>query len=97
MDIISIIDYCLGFSYSTLQEYASDNYKIVHDYIKNNRTNVNPDSILIGLIYTAVASNNKLFDREKCFVKDLIGGRDGEIVQNSNDFAKEDVKKCQKI
>ena len=74
MNIQSTINYCLDLNYRDLENFAGNNYVKVLNYIKQNYPNVNPNTILIGTIFTCVACDGSLSDTETKFIQMFIGG-----------------------
>jgi len=73
MNVNLEINYCKGLSLYKLQDYAGKNYKIVYNHIENKNPG-NANTLLIGTIFTCVASDGKLSDTEWNFIAQFIGG-----------------------
>lgn len=73
MNVNLEINYCKGLSLYKLQDYAGENYKIVYNHIENKNPG-NANTLLIGTIFTCVASDGKLSDTEWNFIAQFIGG-----------------------
>lgn len=73
MNVNHEINYCKGLSLFKLQDYAGENYKIVYNHIENKNPG-NANTLLIGTIFTCVASDGKLSDTEWNFIAQFIGG-----------------------
>lgn len=73
MNVNHEINYCKGLSLFKLQDYAGENYKIVYNHIENKNPG-NANTLLIGTIFTCVASDGKLSDTEWDFIAQFIGG-----------------------
>lgn len=73
MNIQSTINYYLGTSYSQQERAAGANYKKLYEYIKSVDSDVNPNTLLIGSIYTFIAIDGKFTEKEWNFVKNFIG------------------------
>lgn len=74
MNVNSEINYCLGLSFYSLQNYAGENYKKVYDYMSANYDGEKVNTLLIGSIFTCIASDGKLSDSEWNFIASFIGG-----------------------
>ena len=74
MNVNSVIDYCLGLSFFDLQNYAGQNYNKVYDYIAKQHGGEKANTLLVGSIFTCIASDGKLSDSEWEFIKQFIGG-----------------------
>lgn len=74
MDINAVINRCLGMDYYTLQDFAGENYKKVYYYISEKHSGEKANTILIGSIFTCVASDGKFSDGEWEFISKFIGG-----------------------
>ena len=73
MNINAEIDHCLGLSFYDLQDYAGHNYQLLYRHIEGK----NPDkanTLLIGTIFTCIAANGKLTDKEYDFIAQFVGG-----------------------
>ena len=73
MNVNLEINYCKGLSLYKLQDYAGENYKIVYNHNENKNPG-NANTLLIGTIFTCVASDGKLSDTEWNFIAQFIGG-----------------------
>lgn len=74
MNIQSKINYYLGLSYYDLENYAGENYKIAYTYISSVASDINPNTLLIGAMFTCIAVNGKFSEKEWDFVASFIGG-----------------------
>ena len=74
MNINSVIDYCLGLSFYDLQDYAGENYKKVYNHICAKHDSEKANTLLIGSIFTCIASDGKLSEAEWNFISQFIGG-----------------------
>ena len=74
MNINSVIDYCLGLSLRDLQNYAGGNYEKVYRYISSGYSGEKANTLLIGSIFTCVASDGKFSDAEWDFIAQFVGG-----------------------
>lgn len=74
MNVQSIINYCLGLSYYSLENYAGKNYKKVYDHMAKNYDGEKVNTLLRGSIYTCVAADGKFSDGENKFISSFIGG-----------------------
>ena len=74
MNINSTIDYCMGLSHFDLQHFAGDNYQKVYNHITSNHDGKKANTLLIGSIFTCIASDGKLSEAEWQFILQFIGG-----------------------
>ena len=74
MNINSVIDYCMGLSHFELQHYAGDNYQKVYNHITKCYDGKKANTLLIGTIFTCIASDGKLSEAEWNFIAQFIGG-----------------------
>ncbi|MBR4420456.1 MAG: hypothetical protein IKT32_06205 [Clostridia bacterium] len=74
MNAQSIVNYCKSLSYFELENFAGQNFNIVYDYIKTNKSHVNPNDVLIPTIFTCIAVDGKLSETEWKFIMTFIGG-----------------------
>ena len=74
MNINSVIDYCVDLSFYDLQNYAGENYKKVYAYISQKHGGEQANTLLIGCIFTCIACDGKLSDKEWDFIAQFIGG-----------------------
>jgi len=74
MNVNSVIDSCIGLSYYELESFAGENYKKVYSHISANYSEKNANSLLIGTIFTCIASDGKLTEKEWRFISSFIGG-----------------------
>lgn len=68
------INHCLNLSFDDLQKYAAENYKKVHAYISSTYEKEKATTLLIGTLFTCIASDRKFSDLEWEFVSQFIGG-----------------------
>ena len=73
-DVNSIINYCLRISYRDLENFAGENYKKLYYYFKDRASGEEANTLLIGTIFTCIASNGKLSEGEWNFIASFIGG-----------------------
>ncbi|MBP3422172.1 MAG: hypothetical protein J6K86_00235 [Clostridia bacterium] len=74
MDINAVINRCLGMDYRTLENFAGENYKKVYYHISEKHGGEKANTLLIGSIFTCVASDGKFSDGEWEFISKFIGG-----------------------
>ncbi len=74
MNIQSTINYCLGLNYRDLENFAGENYQKIYNTLKQKHAGEKINSVLIGSIFTCVASDGKLTDAETKFIQMFIGG-----------------------
>ena len=74
MDINAVINRCLGMDYYTLQNFAEENYKKVYSYISGRHGGEKAHTLLIGSIFTCVASDGKFSNGEWEFISKFVGG-----------------------
>ena len=74
MNINSMVNYCLGLSYHELENFAGQNYKKVYDHIAKTHGGEKANTLLIGSIFTCIATDGKLSEREWKFISSFIGG-----------------------
>ena len=74
MNIQSQVNYYLSLSYNELEQECGRNYQKVSNYILNRYTNINPNHLLIGFIFTSIAADGKFSEKEWKFLKSFIGG-----------------------
>ena len=73
-DVNSIANYCLRISYRDLENFAGENYKKLYYYFKDRASGEEANTLLIGTIFTCIASNGKLSEGEWNFIASFIGG-----------------------
>lgn len=73
-DVNYEISHCLSLGYRQLEDYAGENYQKIYYYIKDVKNNVNPNHVLVGTIFTAIASDGKFNDDEWKFISSFVGG-----------------------
>ncbi len=74
MNIESKVNYYLNLSFDELEKECGYNYQKVFYYVKDNYHNVNPNHLLVGIIFTSIASDGKFSEGEWKFVRSFIGG-----------------------
>ena len=74
MNVNSTINYCLGLSYRDLENFAGENYQKVYNYMTRNYDGEKVNTLLIGTIFTCIASDGKFNDAEAKFISSFIGG-----------------------
>ena len=74
MNLNAVINKCLNMSFYDLQDFAGENYKKMYLYITETETGETANDILIGTIFTCVAADGSLSDREWDFINSFIGG-----------------------
>ena len=74
MNINSTIDYCLGLSHFELQHFAGDNYQKVYGYLASNYDGSQANTMLVGSIFTCIASDGTLSEAEWQFILQFVGG-----------------------
>ncbi len=74
MNVNAIINHCLDLSFYRLQDFAGENYKKVYAHIQKTNGGEKANTVLIGTIFTCVASNGKFSDREWDFISSFVGG-----------------------
>jgi hypothetical protein len=74
MNIQSTINYCLGLNYRDLENFAGENYLKIYNSLKQKYAGEKINTVLIGSIFTCVASDGKLTDAETKFIQMFIGG-----------------------
>ncbi|MBE7093064.1 MAG: TerB family tellurite resistance protein [Clostridiales bacterium] len=74
MNINSMVNYCLGLSYYDLENFAGQNYKKVHAHIASKHGGDKANTLLIGSIFTCIATDGKLSEGEWKFIASFIGG-----------------------
>ena len=74
MNINSTIDYCMGLSHFELQNFAGGNYQKVYNHIASRHDGEKANTLLIGSIFTCIASDGKLSEAEWQFILQFIGG-----------------------
>ncbi len=72
--IDNIVNHCLSLSYNKLEFYAGENYKKVYDHMTATYDKEKTNTLLIGSIFTCVAVDGKLSDKEWNFISSFIGG-----------------------
>ena len=74
MNIQSTINYCIGLNYRDLENFAGQNYQKIYNTLKQKHAGEKINTVLIGSIFTCVASDGKLTDAETKFIQMFIGG-----------------------
>ena len=74
MHVNYLINYCVNLSYYDLEDFAGENYKKVYYYIAERNDGEKANTLLIGTIFTCVASDGKLTEKEWKFISSFIGG-----------------------
>lgn len=74
MNVQSTINYCLGLNYRDLENFAGQNYQKIYNVLKQKHDGEKINTLLIGSIFTCVASDGKLTDDETKFIQMFIGG-----------------------
>ncbi len=74
MNIQSTINYCIGLNYRDLENFAGQNYQKIYNTLKQKYAGEKINTVLIGSIFTCVASDGKLTDAETKFIQMFIGG-----------------------
>ena len=74
MNVQSTINYCLGLGYYELEHFAGENYQKIYNNLKQKYAGEKINTVLIGSIFTCVASDGKLSDTETKFIQTFIGG-----------------------
>lgn len=93
MNARAIANHCLNLSFYDLQDFAGENYNVVYEYIKRT-SNVSPNSVLVGTIFTCIATDGRLSDDEWNFIAMFIGGYSyDEALQTAGDFYCEDARR----
>jgi hypothetical protein len=73
MRISDVVRHCKSLSFYKLQDFAGENFTIVYDYIKST-SDANPNKLLVPTIFTCIATDGKLSEREWDFIAQFIGG-----------------------
>lgn len=93
MNVNSVVNHCLSLSFFELQHFAGKNYNVVYDYIKANHKNTNPNSLLVGTIFTCIATNGSLSQKEWEFIMQFIGGYSyNEALETAGSFLNEEAR-----
>ena len=74
MNIQSTINYCIGLNYRDLENFAGQNYQKIYNTLKQKYAGEKINTVLIGSIFTCLASDGKLTDSETKFIQMFIGG-----------------------
>ena len=74
MNVQSTINYCIGLNYRDLENFAGQNYQKIYNTLKQKYAGEKINTVLIGSIFTCVASDGKLTDDETKFIQMFIGG-----------------------
>lgn len=74
MDINAVINRCLGMDYYTLEDFAGQNYKKLYNFIASKHDGEKANTLLIGSIFTCIASDGKFSDGEWEFISKFVGG-----------------------
>ncbi len=74
MNVQSTINYCLGLNYRDLENFAGENYQKIYNSLKQKYAGEKINTVLIGSIFTCLASDGKLTDSETNFIQMFIGG-----------------------
>ena len=87
-----VAEQCMNLSFFQLQDFAGKNYNKVYEYIEA-RDPGNANKLLIPTIFTCIASNGRLSDREWDFIKQFIGGYTyDEALDTAGEFYHEDAQ-----
>lgn len=73
-NVNNIINYCLRVSYKELENFAGENYQTLYYHFKNRSTGEEANTLLIGTIFTCIATNGRLSEGEWNFIAKFIGG-----------------------
>lgn len=94
MNARAIANHCLNLSFYDLQDFAGENFNVVYDYIKSNHSKTSPNSVLVGTIFTCIATDGKLSEEEWNFIAMFIGGYSyEEAVETAGDFYCEEARR----
>lgn len=96
MNVNETVRYCKGLDFYALQDFAGKNFNKVYNHVEKTKTK--PNDILIPTIFTCIATDGKLSEREWNFIASFIGGYSyDEALSVAGEFycdeAKEIVKK----
>lgn len=93
MNINSTIDYCLGLSHFDLQHFAGDNYQKVYNYMTECYDSKKVNTLLVGSIFTCIASDGTLSEAEWQFILQFIGGYTyDEALRVAGDFYNDEAQ-----
>ena len=88
----SVAEYCSGLSFFQLQDFAGQNYNKVYNYIESIAEG-NANTLLVSTIFTCIASDGKLSEKEWDFIKQFIGGYSyDEAFETGNQFYNEEAQ-----
>lgn len=73
MRINDVIRHCKSLSFYKLQDFAGENFNVVYNHIKSV-SSTNPNELLIPTIFTCIATDGKLSEKEWDFIAQFIGG-----------------------
>lgn len=73
MRINDVIRHCKTLSFYDLQDFAGENYNVVYNHIKAT-SDSNPNTLLVGTIFTCIATDGKLSEKEWNFIAQFVGG-----------------------
>lgn len=97
MDINAVINRCLGMDYYTLENFAGENYKKLYYYISGKHGGEKANTLLIGSIFTCVASDGKFSDGEWEFIAKFIGGYSyDEALKVAGEFYNDEAQRVTK-
>ena len=92
----SVAQHCASLSFFDLQDFAGKNYNKVYNCIESIAED-KATTILVGTIFTCIASDRKLSTKEWDFIKQFIGGYSyDEAFKTAEQFYHEDAFKTTK-
>lgn len=102
MNIRSKANYYLSLRYNELENECGRNYQKVYNYIKENYSDINPNHLLVGFIFTSITIDGKFTEKEWQFIRSFVGNYsydDAFEIGNSfyNNEAKETTKQVLKL
>ncbi len=93
MNARAIANHCMKLSFYDLQNFAGKHYQNVYDYIKTYHPTTSARDILVGTIFTCVASDGTLSGKEADFVASFIGGYSyDDSLDTAGAFLSEDAR-----
>ena len=92
----SVAKYCTGLTFFQLQNFAGENYNKVYNYIESIKKG-KATTLLVGSIFTCIASDGKLSKKEWDFIKQFIGGYSyDKALETAGEFYCEDARRTTK-
>lgn len=73
MNVNALINRCVNLSYYDLEDFAGKNYVKVYEYMTACYEAEKVNTLLIGSIFTCVASDGKMAEKEWKFISSFIG------------------------